>query len=172
MGLVDEAVTMWERYREGTIAELENIPEEHWDRAPAAGARTLRELAQHIAETGVAFSAELASGEPNIMRLFDPAYRASLMSVYPAARTKAEIISLLKTTGADGAKRLRAAGDALATRMTQFMGAPVTVLTTLGFAASHEMYHRGQLATYARVAGAVPALTQQISAMMQQRAGR
>lgn len=167
MGLVDEAIGMWERYRAGVIAELENIPEEHWDHAPADGARTLRELALHIAESGVGFSTELTKADPNLARLFDRDSQVALMAPYPAAMGRAEVIDLLRTTGADDAKRLRVVGEGLAARTMEFMGEPVSVLTALTFASAHEMYHRGQLAIYARVAGQVPVLTTELHAMLQ-----
>lgn len=170
MSLVAEAVAMWEQYRAGVIAELENIPEDQWDRAPAPGARTLRDLARHIVHAGVGFSSEMTRADPTFMRLFDKEAQAANMAAYPQANSKAEIIELLRTTGADAAKRLREAGDALVTRTMPFMGKPVSVLTALGFALSHEMYHRGQIATYARIAGRVPALTTQLEAMAQRQA--
>jgi uncharacterized damage-inducible protein DinB len=169
MNLVEEAIVMWERYRAGVVAELDNIPEDQWDQAPAEGARTLRQLAQHILESGVGFSHELARPDGNFTRMFDKAGQAALMSAYPPPSNKTEMIALLKRAGADDAARLRAAGDALLTRTMPFMGAPVSTLTTLGFASGHEMYHRGQIATYARSMGCVPVLTRQIEAMQQRR---
>jgi uncharacterized damage-inducible protein DinB len=165
MGLIDEAIDMWARYRAGVIAELENVPEEHWDTRPAEGSRTLRELAQHIAEYGVAFSKTLTTDSPNLAWLFDKTHRAALVSEYPHATTKADMIDLLKRTGAEDVQRLRARGEAMSSGRIPFMGNEVSILTALGFASSHEMYHRGQLAVLARTAGCVPALTQQIEAM-------
>ncbi len=50
----------------------------------------------------------------------------------------------------------------MATSISRFDGGEWSRLTYVFYAASHEDYHRGQLATYARSLGLVPALTQQI----------
>ncbi len=44
----------------------------------------------------------------------------------------------------------------------RFDGIPGTRLAWLDHGIAHEMYHRGQLALYARLMGHVPALTQRI----------
>jgi uncharacterized damage-inducible protein DinB len=60
-------------------------------------------------------------------------------------------------------QRIRAAGaDLLARPIRRFDGGTWSRLTYVFYAASHEDYHRGQLALYARTMGLVPALTQRI----------
>lgn len=166
MSLIEEAIRNWESYRKGVIAELENIPEEHWDHRPGAGARTLRELACHIAEAGLGFTGELVRPDCSFLRLFDPQAQAQLKATLPKANSKAEIVNLLRVTGEQGARRLREAGDALANQKMKVSTGEQCRLTGLWFAAAHEMYHRGQLASYARAVGCVPALTQQIDVML------
>ncbi|HEY3132696.1 MAG TPA: DinB family protein [Acidobacteriota bacterium] len=166
MSLVEEAIRNWESYRKGVIAELENIPEEHWDHCSGAGARTLRELARHIAEAGLGFTTELVRPDCSFLRLFDPQAQAQHKAVLSKANSKAEIVNLLRTTGEQGARRLREVGDALATQNMKTSTGEQSRLTGLWFAAAHEMYHRGQLASYARAVGCVPALTQQIEGML------
>ena len=59
--------------------------------------------------------------------------------------------------------RLRDAEPGLFERgITRFDGGEWRRMTYLFYAASHEDYHRGQLATYARSLGIVPALTRRI----------
>ena len=169
MNLVDQAIRIWEHFRAGVVAELENIPEEHWDYRPAAGARTLREVALHIAEAGVGFTDELLRPDCSFSRLLDPRAQAARAAGLPRAQSKAEMVDLLRATGAEGSRRLRAIGEALAGQSMSMFGGEGSRLTGLWFAASHEGYHRGQLATYARSVGCVPALTRQIETLRQQR---
>lgn len=158
---VAAAIDLWERFRAGTISEAENIPEAQWDFRPGEGARRVRELAVHVAQAGVGFATELTNGATSLARLFDESARAEWMAKYPRAESRAEILALLRDTMADAARLLRARGEALASDTIKMFGGPTSRLTALQFAMSHEMYHRGQLTTYARGLGHVPVLTQQ-----------
>jgi uncharacterized damage-inducible protein DinB len=166
MNLVEQAVRNWEAFRAGVIAEVENTPEDKLDYRPAAGARTLRELAVHIAEASVLFTNELLRPDGSFMNLFKPDVQAELRATLPPAHSKAEIVSLLRLTGEQTAARLRTAGEALIAETMASQRGPQSRLSALWFAASHESYHRGQLASYARGCGAVPALTKQLEAML------
>ena len=160
MNVDEEAVKMWESIRAGTIAELELIPEDKWEYRPAEGARTVRALARHIAQAGAAFTDELLREDGSFARLFDPKVREELAVRLPTVNTKAEIIDMLRTLGADSTRRLREAGPALATKTISTFSGEQTRLTGLWFAAGHEMYHRGQIASYVRQLGITPAMTQ------------
>ena len=59
MNFVEEAIRLWEAYRAGVIAEIENIPEQELDYRPHPDARSVREVAVHIAESGIRFTNEL-----------------------------------------------------------------------------------------------------------------
>ncbi len=166
MSLVEEAVRNWEAYRAGVIAEVENMPEEQLDYRPAEGARTLREVAIHIAQWSVGMTNEILAPEGNIVNVFKPEVQAAIKASLPAAHSKAEVVALLRQTGEETAARLREAGDALISQtMPSRMLGTQNRLSVLWFAAAHEMYHRGQLTAYERGAGQVPALTKQIQAM-------
>jgi uncharacterized damage-inducible protein DinB len=80
----------------------------------------------------------------------------------PKSDTQAELVEMLRTTGAENAKRLRDAGESLATQTMKGSAGPQSRLTSLHFAIGHEMYHRGQLALLVRQLGLTPALTQQL----------
>jgi uncharacterized damage-inducible protein DinB len=166
MSLVEEAVRNWEAFRVGVIAEIENTPEEQLDSRPGEGARTLREVALHIAHWSVGMTNEILKPEGNLMNVFNPQVQAEIKAALPQAHSKAEIVALLRQTGEANAARLREAGDALISQTMQSrMLGTQNRLSALWFAAAHEMYHRGQLTAYERSAGTVPALTQQIHAM-------
>ena len=164
MPLIEEAVVNWEIFRAGVIAEIENTPEEQLDYRPGDGARTVREVAIHIAEAGVAFTNELLRPDGNLRNVLDPRVQAEVRAALPRAHSRAEIVELLRTTGEQTAARLRGAGEALVDQTMPTRRGAQSRLSALWFAMSHEMYHRGQLTAYARGFGAVPALTQQIAA--------
>jgi uncharacterized damage-inducible protein DinB len=158
MSHVEEAIRMWEIYRQGTIGEFANIPEEQWDHRAGEGARSVRELAVHIAASASAFVDELLAAEPSFKRT--SARRAELEGPH-LSKSRDELLDLLKTSGAENARRLREAGPSLAEKTMPAFGAEQSRLTGLWFAAAHEMYHRGQVTSYARQLGLVPAMTQQ-----------
>ena len=160
MSQVEEAIRMWEIYREGTVGELANIPEEQWDHRPGDGARTVHELALHIVTSAIGFTDELLAPEPSFMRLRDPAVQAKLAERHATKTSKADVIELMQSSGADNAKRLREAADAVEHGTMKAFQGEQSRLSGLWFAAAHEMYHRGQIATYARQLGLVPAMTQ------------
>ena len=164
MPLVQEAIATWEVFRAGVIAEIENTPEEHLDYRPGEGARTVREVALHVAEAGVVFTNELLRPDGNLWKVVDPQVQAEVRATLPRAHSKAEVITLLRLTWEQVAGRLHEAGEALAEQTMPTRRGTQSRLSALWFAMSHEMYHRGQLAAYARGFGVVPALTQQIAA--------
>ena len=163
MSAVEEAVRLWEVFRDGTVAELANIPEEQWEHRSGDGARSVRELALHILTSGLAFTDELLAPQPQFARLRDPAVQAKFMEPYAKATPK-EIVDQLKRAGAESARRLRDAAATLEHQTVPFMGGEQSRASGLAFVAAHEMYHRGQLATYARQLGIVPAMTQRTQA--------
>ena len=164
MSTIDEAVALWDLHRKGVVAELENIPEERWDYRPGAGARTLRELALHIAAFAVGFTNELLSSETVFMNLTKPEVQAALLKPWAGLNSKAEIIKLLTSSGAEISQRLRSESAMLSTKSMKLMSGEQSRLSGLWFAISHETYHRGQLATYARGIGLTPAMTKQSQA--------
>ena len=158
---IDEAIALWELYRKGVIAELENIPEEQWDYRPGPGARTLRELAIHIAGAAAGFTQELLASEPSFMKLRDPQAQAKLMASWDGVTGKADFVKQLTSSGEASMQSLRKASATLANQTMKLMSTEQSRLSGLWFAVAHEAYHRGQLATYARGMGLVPAMTKQ-----------
>jgi uncharacterized damage-inducible protein DinB len=162
MNIVEEAITQWERFRAGVIAELELIPEDDWGFRAAEGARTVRALARHVVEAGVAFTDQLLREDGNFLRLFDPKTREELRTRLPQLESKSDIVAALKSTGADNMKRLRENLQMLETQPIASGPSQQSRVTAMHFAASHEMYHRGQIAALVRQLGHKPALTMQI----------
>lgn len=78
-------------------------------------------------------------------------------------RGKDEILEAMERTLADGLGRFREVGELhMLGSIRWFDGESGTRLAWLHHGIAQEMYHRGQLALYARVLGLVPALTRRI----------
>lgn len=162
--LLDEMLAAWTYTRDGVIAEVKNLPESALDFKPHEAMRSTRDLVQHIIESSLMMSGELSRPDGDFQR---KSYPALLKEHAPGGvtryRTKAALIAALKSTHADGVKRIRSAGEiAMLQTIRQFNGEPAPRLTWMHHGIAHEEYHRGQLALYARLTGRVPALTQLI----------
>jgi uncharacterized damage-inducible protein DinB len=161
--IMDEALEAWAYTREGVMAEVRNLPESALDFKPSEASRTTRELVQHIIESGLMMSGELPRPDGDFQRKPYPKLLAEYASGVSGYRTKAALMAALKRTHADGATRLRAAGEVeMLQRIRQFNGEPATRFSWMQHGIAHEEYHRGQIALYARLVGRVPALTKLI----------
>jgi uncharacterized damage-inducible protein DinB len=161
--VLDELLEAWAYTRRGFIAELKNLPERALDFKPTPATRNAREIAQHVVESGLLMSGELSKSDGDFLRKPYPALMKEHAAGVPRARTKASLVTALTRTHADGARRLRSAGEiAMLQTIRQFNGEPATRLSWMHHGIAHEEYHRGQLALYARLVGRVPALTKVI----------
>ncbi len=162
--LLAETLEAWRDAREGVIAELRNIPDKQLDFRPEAGARSVRELAQHILEVAMMMTGELTRPDTNLQRA--PWPRLLAMYAKPAwrAKSRARLLALLRSQQRAGEKKFLKAGELhLLQLITRFDGELGTRLAWLNHGIAHEMYHRGQLALYARLMGRTPALTKAIA---------
>ena len=66
--LLEEALEAWTYVREGVIDELRNIPERDLGFRPHPESRTVRELAQHIIQSGLLMSGELSRKDGDFRR--------------------------------------------------------------------------------------------------------
>jgi len=163
MSLLDEFLQAWAYTRAGVIDEVRNLPEPALDFKPADASRTARELVHHIVESGLMMAGELSRPDGDFQRQSYPDFIAEYGRGVARHKTKAALVKALRDTQADGARRLRVAGEILMLQqIRQFDGKPATRLSWMHHGVSHEEYHRGQLALYARLVGRVPALTKLI----------
>jgi len=161
--LLDEALEAWAYTRSGFIGEIQNLSEADLKMKPQSECRTPTELAIHIVESGLMMSGELSRPDGNFQRQSFPQFIREYARDIPQAKKKSEIVQLLKRTHAEGEKKIRAAGELhMLQVITRFDGERGSRLAWMNHGISHEEYHRGQLALYARLAGRVPALTQLI----------
>jgi len=161
--LLEESLESWEYSREGVIDEFQAFPEKDLGFRPGEKSRTIIELVQHIVESGTLMVGELARSDGDFQRKSYEGFLHEYGRGISAKRTKAQLLDALKKTHTEGQRRFREVGEL---HMLQFIrrfdGKMGTRLAWMNHAISHEEYHRGQLALYARLVGRVPALTRRI----------
>ena len=163
MQLLDELLEAWRYTREGVIAEVENLPESKLRESPEGLSRTAIDLVNHIVESGRMMAGELSRHDGDFLRLPYPKLVAEYVSQGDVASSKEEAVALLRRSQTEGDAMLRAAGaEQLAKPIRQFNGLPASRIAWMHHGISHEEYHRGQLAIYARLYGETPALTKLI----------
>lgn len=158
--------------RKNTVRIAQDIPEDKYDFVPAPGARSVSELLCHIA-----FAASFQEDVHRLKRLstlqgYDfTAFSRETQAKERGPRSKAEIVELLETRGADFAGWLESLSpEFLAEMVTDPAGQnPRSRLEMLMAAKEHEMHHRGQLMLIERILGVVPHLTRQRLERMQAR---
>ncbi|HVZ21785.1 MAG TPA: DinB family protein [Vicinamibacterales bacterium] len=161
--LLDEALEAWAYTRAGVIAELKNLPDVSLAFRPTPTSRSAAEIAVHIAESGLMMSGELSRPDGNFQRKSFPQFMKEYARGVKPTTNKKQLVQLLTKTHEDGEKKLQKAGELhMLQLITRFDGERGSRLAWMNHAVSHEEYHRGQIALYARLVGRVPALTQVI----------
>ena len=161
--ILEEALEAWGYTRQGVIDELRNLPEKSMAFRPSPESRTVAELARHIVESGLLMSGELSRREGDFRR---KSYQALLREHgrgVARLTTRRALLEGLARTHRDGERALHRAGELhMLQHIRRFDGKLGTRLAWMQHGISHEEYHRGQLALYARLLGRVPALTKLI----------
>lgn len=149
MNLADSLLQELDREAVVTRRVLERVPEEHMTWRPAEKARTLGQLALHVATTpgGVA---SLASSSPAQV----PAFAGE-----PSPTTTAEVLAALDQSVAQAQALVGAMtdDDLMATWRLQAGDREILAMPRIGFLRSimlnHWYHHRGQLSVYFRLLG-------------------
>jgi len=161
--LLDEALEALTFSRQATIGEAENIPDDRWDFRPHPNAKSVSELVRHIVQATAMLVGEAAEPEGDFRRRPPAEHVRAHAGEMPESMSPKELRDSLEASHQSNVKKVREAGDAhMSTGITRFDGGTWSRVTYVFYAASHESYHRGQIATYARAMGLVPALTRQI----------
>jgi uncharacterized damage-inducible protein DinB len=161
--LLDEILEAWQYTRAGVVSEIKTLPDASLTFRPSAESRSAAEIAVHIAESGLMMAGELSRPDGNFRRQSFPEFMKEYAKGVKATSSKKELVALLTKTQQDGEKKIRQAGELhLLQLITRFDGEQGSRLAWMNHGISHEEYHRGQLALYARLVGKVPALTQLI----------
>lgn len=161
--LLHEALDAWTYTRRGVIAEVENLPADGMDFRAEPETRSVAALVRHIVESGATMAGELPRPDGDFRRQDFDAFVREYAGDVAGTEGKEALLELLRTRGERGRERIRAAGaEQMMRPICQFDGSEATRLTWMHHGIAHEMYHRGQLALYARLLGRTPALTKQI----------
>ena len=165
--LLEEALDSWADARRGVIAELQRVPPNRVGFRPEPGARSVSELAQHIADTAAMWAGELTNPRGDFTRKTFPGFiRQYGTPATERPTTRAGLVRLLRTSHAAGARAIRRAGEVgMLQKIRRFDGEEWTRLTWMHHGIAHEEYHRAQLALYVRLLGRTPALTRLIEKM-------
>ena len=161
--VLDEVLEAWAYTRTGVIEEARNLPEKDFGFRAAEKSRSVIELLQHIIEQGLLMSGELSRPDGDFRRKSYEGLLIEYARGISGMRSKRQLLAALRQTHSDGEKRIRAAGELHKLQLiNRFDGQRGTRLAWMNHGVSHEEYHRGQLAVYARMVGRVPALTKRI----------
>ena len=161
--LLDEALEAWEDARQGVIAEAENVPADRYGYRPDEDVRSVRELLLHIMEVSLMMVGELTRETTDFTRAPFPDLLEEHRGPIRGLESRDELLEALRSTLEEGTAELREAGEIhMLGPARRFDGERGTRLAWLHHGVAQEMYHRGQLCTYERLMGRVPALTKRI----------
>ena len=160
--ILEEALEAWDGVRAGVVAEVENLPADRLDWRWAEGSRSIRELMEHIVESGLLMK-ELLRPDGDFTRASWPELIAEHAGTMPRGSDKPALLRLLRDTHAELDRRFREAGELhMLQYIRRFDGLAGTRLAWFHHGVAHEYYHGGQVAMAARLIGEIPALTQRI----------
>ena len=161
--LLEETLEAWQDARLGFLAEAKNIPASQWDFRPTPETRSVRELVVHILEVAMMMTGELTREDTNFKRAPWPRLLEMYAGAAYRAKTRGELLRLLKSQYREAEKEFRAVGELHMLQLIErFDGEMGTRLAWLHHGIAQEEYHRGQLCTYARLMNIEPALTKRI----------
>ena len=161
--LLEESLETWGFARSGVIDELRNLSERELAFAPSGEARSAAEIVRHIVESGLMMSGELSRADGDFQRKSFDGFMREYGRGVGSKRSMRELLDALRRAHREGEAKIRKAGELhMLQRIRRFDGKMGTRLAWMNHGIGHEEYHRGQLATYARLLGRVPALTRRI----------
>lgn len=156
--------------RKNTVQIAEDIPEDKYGFIPATGVRSVAQLLTHIA-LSYRFQREIHGDRRTTLEGFDfPGLVARLGAEEQKARTKSDIVNLLKSEGDKFAGWLETLRDDFLAEHVKMppdsQPATKTRFEMIMSVKEHEMHHRAQLMLIERMLGLVPHLTRQMQERM------
>lgn len=172
----NELARSFRTVRGNTIQVAEEIPENKYDFRAAPDCRTVAQTLVHISFIP-ALHLHLHRNRIADLNGFDfMGFFGPIAAEEGKPRTKAEILTLLKSRGDEYASYLESLSDDFLTeRVTQGAGVDPTTKTRFEMLLSpkeHEMHHRAQLMVVQRMLGLTPHLTRRMQEFMAQRAAQ
>ncbi|HZP49129.1 MAG TPA: DinB family protein [Vicinamibacterales bacterium] len=167
-----ELAAAFRTVRNNTIKMAEEIPENKYEFRAAPDTRSIGQTLTHIA-LGTGFQHHVHSNKVADLKTVNfPELFQKVTAEEAKPRTKAEIVTLLKTEGDRFAAFLEGLSESfLSEAVTMPPGAEPATKSRFEMLLSpkeHEMHHRGQLMTLQRMIGIVPHLTRQMQERMAQ----
>jgi uncharacterized damage-inducible protein DinB len=142
---LDLFFTMWDREAASTVRLLKALPQTQYDFRPDAGARSLGELAWHLAEGDAFMSYGIERGQFSMAMKPPNAERP---------RTVDALASEYERVHREAVERLRKLKPEDLDRTIQFFTGPMTIRDIMWSAiVGHGIHHRGQLSVLCRLAG-------------------
>jgi uncharacterized damage-inducible protein DinB len=148
----------WKDVRNGLIDEVEKIPDDQMSFRATPDTRSIAEILQHIVETQKIIVGEACREDSNLRRQSFAAHGQEYAPGVREVTDKQGLIKLLRSS-MEAAETVLSHADLWEAPMIGLTGQPTTKGAILTFAASHEMYHRGQLTVYERLLNIEPVLT-------------
>lgn len=167
---VDYLVSSWKDVRSGFVDEVNQIPAEQFTFRATPDTRSIIELLHHVVESQKMLVGECTRPEPNLMRQSFADHVREYAQGVTDVTDKNGIMELMRSSMEVAEATIRSNADKMDQTMRRFDGKEITRLQFLQFAASHEMYHRGQLTVYARLLNIEPVLTQRMKKIFAQSA--
>ena len=168
---VDMLIKTWKEFRNGLIAEVEQIPEDQFSFRATPETRSIVELLQHIVETQKILVGEASRPDASLRRQSFADHLNEYAPEVKSVTDKNGLLELLRSSMEVCEADIRSNGEMLNDSMGGLDGKPTPKLKVVNFAMSHEMYHRGQLTVYERLMNLEPALTRQFAKMTAQANG-
>lgn len=165
----ESLITSWKEVRHGFIDEVAQVAADQFAFRATPETRSIAELVQHIIETQKVLIGEACRAEPNLMRQSFPDHIKEYAPEVATTTDREGLLALLRSSMEKAEATIRANEETLGDSMKRFDGRLMDKLEFLRFAASHEMYHRGQLTVYERLLGIKPALTTKFEKLFAQR---
>src|SRR5579859_447662 len=158
-----EMAAAFRTVRKNTIQIAEDIPEDKYDFVPAPGVKPVARTLAHMAFVTQLWPTIMKDGITTLVGFDFSSLREHIGAEEARARTKAELLDLLRSEGQKFATWLETLSDEfLAVGVIDGDGKTVkTRFERVLGGKEHEMHHRGQLMLIQRMLGITPHLTRQ-----------
>ena len=143
--IVDSSKGTFATIKDSILRSAEKVPENLWSYQPTPEIRTWGQLVAHQADVQYEICGAVATGKP-VMK-----------GLEKTLKTKAEIIAALKDSFAYCDSVWAKLTDAEAGQPATFFGQKMTKIAVMNFNTAHSNEHYGNMVTYMRMKGIVPA---------------
>jgi len=162
-----EIAASYRTVRGNTIKIAEEIPEESYGFRPAPGCRSVAETLIHIAMgPRLQEQVHIVEHRSTLVGFDFFAFMGKIIAEEQVARSKAEILEMLRTEGEKYAKMLEGLSEEFLAETVQYPEGMVPATKSrfemMISPKEHEMHHRGELMQTQRLLGMVPPMTRQM----------